>query len=119
MVGVCDGVQPTLTERDREAGCPANKSMCCGLERLKPILSPAPSPNSFEESRVSNIAMNHLTVETEDTFASLLSLQLTMMLRVSKQREIEKVRGEREFEGDEEITGEREAEFFFFCYGGI
>lgn len=48
--------------------------MCCGLERLKPIQSPAPSPISFEENRVSNIAMNHLTVETEDTFASLLEL---------------------------------------------
>lgn len=48
--------------------------MCCGSERLKPVLSSAPSSISFEETRVSNIAMNHLTVETEDVFASLLEL---------------------------------------------
>ncbi|PON91702.1 Transmembrane protein [Trema orientale] len=48
--------------------------MCCGSEKLKSISSPTPSPISFDESRVTNIAMNHLTVETEDTFASLLEL---------------------------------------------
>lgn len=47
--------------------------MCVGPERLKG----APTPtllNSFEDSRPTNIDMNHLTVETEDTFASLLEL---------------------------------------------
>ncbi|KAL5573010.1 hypothetical protein UlMin_022607 [Ulmus minor] len=46
--------------------------MCCGSERLKPISSPAPSPVSFEETRLPNIAMNYLTVETDDSFSSLL-----------------------------------------------
>ncbi|KAG8646755.1 zinc finger CCCH domain-containing protein 30 [Manihot esculenta] len=48
--------------------------MCYGWERLK--LSPSPIAHliSFEESRQTNIDMNQLTVETEDTFASLLEL---------------------------------------------
>ncbi|KAK2653233.1 hypothetical protein Ddye_013089 [Dipteronia dyeriana] len=36
--------------------------------------SPKPSIVSFDESRPTNIDMNHLTVETDDTFASLLEL---------------------------------------------
>ncbi|KAM6592737.1 zinc finger CCCH domain-containing protein 30 [Cannabis sativa] len=48
--------------------------MCCGSEKLKPISSSTPSPISIIESRVTNIAMNHLTIQTEDTFASLLEL---------------------------------------------
>lgn len=56
------------------AGCPANERMCCGSEKLKPILSSSPSSIYFEENRLSNIAMNHLTIETEDAFASLLEL---------------------------------------------
>ncbi|XP_050227583.1 zinc finger CCCH domain-containing protein 30 [Mercurialis annua] len=41
--------------------------MYCGLERLKTL------PRiSLYDSRSANIDMNHLTVETEDTFASLL-----------------------------------------------
>ncbi|KAK9289774.1 hypothetical protein L1049_007933 [Liquidambar formosana] len=48
--------------------------MCCGPERLKPRSSPTQPPVSFDESRPSEIDMNHLTVETEDTFASLLEL---------------------------------------------
>ncbi|XP_012086112.1 zinc finger CCCH domain-containing protein 30 isoform X2 [Jatropha curcas] len=48
--------------------------MCCGSERLKPSLTPTLPLISFEESRQANIDMNHLTVETEDTFASLLEL---------------------------------------------
>lgn len=46
--------------------------MCYGSERVKPISSSVPSPISVDER--SNTAMNHLTVETEDTFASLLEL---------------------------------------------
>ncbi|KAL7197383.1 hypothetical protein ACSBR2_020007 [Camellia fascicularis] len=51
--------------------------MCCGLERLKPGLDLIPSslsssPFSFYKSKPTNIDMNNLTVETEDTFASLL-----------------------------------------------
>ncbi|KAI9160489.1 hypothetical protein LWI28_008586 [Acer negundo] len=46
--------------------------MCCGAERLKLTPSPKPSIISFDESRPTNIDMNHLTVETDDTFASLL-----------------------------------------------
>lgn len=48
--------------------------MCCGSERLKSIQSLAPSPIFFDEGRVSDMAMNHLTIETEDAFASLLEL---------------------------------------------
>ncbi|KAK3217785.1 hypothetical protein Dsin_011755 [Dipteronia sinensis] len=48
--------------------------MCCGAERLKLTPSPKPSIISFDESRPTNIDMNHLTVETDDTFASLLEL---------------------------------------------
>ncbi|OAY43178.1 zinc finger CCCH domain-containing protein 30 [Manihot esculenta] len=48
--------------------------MCCGWERLKSTPSPTPPLISFEESRPTNIDMNHLTVETEDAFASLLEL---------------------------------------------
>lgn len=46
--------------------------MCYGSERVKPISSSVASPISVDER--SNTAMNHLTVETEDTFASLLEL---------------------------------------------
>ncbi|XP_068307881.1 zinc finger CCCH domain-containing protein 30-like [Pyrus communis] len=48
--------------------------MCNGSERIKPNSSPAASLISVDESRLSNTAMNHLTVETEDAFASLLEL---------------------------------------------
>ncbi|KAF2282303.1 hypothetical protein GH714_043969 [Hevea brasiliensis] len=48
--------------------------MCCGSERLKPTPSPTLPVISFEDSRPTNVDMNHLTVETEDTFASLLEL---------------------------------------------
>ncbi|KAJ4706434.1 Zinc finger CCCH domain-containing protein [Melia azedarach] len=48
--------------------------MCCGPERLKPTPSPRSSYISFDESRSTNVDMNHLTVETDDTFASLLEL---------------------------------------------
>ncbi|XVE61167.1 hypothetical protein DITRI_Ditri06bG0018100 [Diplodiscus trichospermus] len=48
--------------------------MCCGLERLKHRPSPTTSNISFEDSRLPSVDMNHLTVETEDTFASLLEL---------------------------------------------
>ncbi|EEF35632.1 zinc finger CCCH domain-containing protein 30 [Ricinus communis] len=48
--------------------------MCCGLERLKPTPFPTLLLISSEDSRSTNIDMNHLTVETEDTFASLLEL---------------------------------------------
>ncbi|KAK0596409.1 hypothetical protein LWI29_015430 [Acer saccharum] len=48
--------------------------MCCGAERLKLTPSPKPSIISFDESRPTNIDMNYLTVETDDTFASLLEL---------------------------------------------
>ncbi|KAG7574552.1 Ankyrin repeat-containing domain [Arabidopsis suecica] len=47
--------------------------MCCGSDRLNQIVSS--SPISFEDNNlVTNTDMNHLTVETEDTFASLLEL---------------------------------------------
>ncbi|KAG6640897.1 zinc finger CCCH domain-containing protein 30-like [Carya illinoinensis] len=49
--------------------------MCCVSERLKFSLSPTLASISIDESRPSNIdMMNHLTVETEDAFASLLEL---------------------------------------------
>ena len=48
--------------------------MCCGLERLKHTPTPTTSNISFEDSRYLSVDMNHLTVETEDTFASLLEL---------------------------------------------
>lgn len=49
--------------------------MCCGLEKLKQSLSETPpSPFPVEENRPTNMEMNHLSVETEDTFASLLEL---------------------------------------------
>ncbi|XP_068331457.1 zinc finger CCCH domain-containing protein 30-like [Pyrus communis] len=48
--------------------------MCNGSERIKPDSSPAASLISVDESRLSNTAINHLTVETEDAFASLLEL---------------------------------------------
>ncbi|XVF37177.1 hypothetical protein REPUB_Repub19eG0123600 [Reevesia pubescens] len=48
--------------------------MCCGLERLKHTPSPTTSNISFEDIRHPSEDMNHLTVETEDTFASLLEL---------------------------------------------
>ncbi|XVF56103.1 hypothetical protein PTKIN_Ptkin06aG0090100 [Pterospermum kingtungense] len=48
--------------------------MCCESERLKHTPSPATSNISFEYSRHPSVDMNQLTVETEDTFASLLEL---------------------------------------------
>lgn len=48
--------------------------MCCGPERLNSTPSPRSSHISFDESRHTNIDMNHLTVETDDAFASLLEL---------------------------------------------
>lgn len=48
--------------------------MCCGPERLNPTSSPRASHISFDESRHTNVDMNHLTVETDDAFASLLEL---------------------------------------------
>ncbi|KAB2631342.1 zinc finger CCCH domain-containing protein 30-like [Pyrus ussuriensis x Pyrus communis] len=48
--------------------------MCNGSDKIKPNSSPAASLISVDESRLSNTAMNHLTVETEDAFASLLEL---------------------------------------------
>lgn len=48
--------------------------MCCGPERLNPTSSPRSSHISFDESRHTNVDMNHLTVETDDAFASLLEL---------------------------------------------
>ncbi|XP_022745710.1 zinc finger CCCH domain-containing protein 30-like [Durio zibethinus] len=48
--------------------------MCTGLERLKHTPSPTTSNISFENRRNPSVDMNHLTVETEDTFASLLVL---------------------------------------------
>ncbi|XP_008801953.1 zinc finger CCCH domain-containing protein 24 [Phoenix dactylifera] len=54
-----------------ESRSPAGRSMCGGPERIKP--SPSPSP---EEARSSSPAkpMNHLTVETDDSFSTLLEL---------------------------------------------
>ncbi|XP_038720291.1 zinc finger CCCH domain-containing protein 30-like [Tripterygium wilfordii] len=48
--------------------------MCCVSEGLKPISNLILSVIPKEESRHPSITMNHLTVETEDTFASLLEL---------------------------------------------
>ncbi|KAJ6912749.1 zinc finger CCCH domain-containing protein 30-like [Populus alba x Populus x berolinensis] len=48
--------------------------MCCRLERLKLAATPTLPTISSDENQPSNIVMNHLTVETEDTFASLLEL---------------------------------------------
>ncbi|KAH9648170.1 zinc finger CCCH domain-containing protein 30 [Citrus sinensis] len=48
--------------------------MCCGPERLNHTLSPRSPHISFDESRHTNVDMNHLTVETDDAFASLLEL---------------------------------------------
>ncbi|KAL9361490.1 hypothetical protein Peur_044275 [Populus x canadensis] len=48
--------------------------MCCRLERLKLAVTPTLPTISSDENQPSNIVMNHLTVETEDTFASLLEL---------------------------------------------
>ncbi|XP_044468305.1 zinc finger CCCH domain-containing protein 30-like [Mangifera indica] len=48
--------------------------MCCGPERLKLTLSRTPSFISFDKNTHTNMDMNHLTVETDDTFASLLEL---------------------------------------------
>ncbi|XP_077254156.1 zinc finger CCCH domain-containing protein 30-like [Tasmannia lanceolata] len=45
--------------------------MCGGPERLKPS---SDSANSPEESKPSTKSMNHLSVETEDSFSSLLEL---------------------------------------------
>ncbi|KAG6744831.1 hypothetical protein NC652_036272 [Populus alba x Populus x berolinensis] len=48
--------------------------MCCRLERLKLGVTPTPPTIYFDKSRPSNIDMNHLTIKTEDAFASLLEL---------------------------------------------
>lgn len=48
--------------------------MCCGPERLNRTPSPRSPHISFDESRHTNVDMNHLTVETDDAFASLLEL---------------------------------------------
>ncbi|KAK8314085.1 hypothetical protein V6Z12_D01G149700 [Gossypium hirsutum] len=48
--------------------------MCCGSERLNSKLTPRTSNSSFEDNRLPRVDMNHLTVATEDTFASLLEL---------------------------------------------
>ncbi|KAL9398390.1 hypothetical protein Peur_007351 [Populus x canadensis] len=48
--------------------------MCCRLERLKLAATPTLPTLSSDENQPPNIVMNHLTVETEDTFASLLEL---------------------------------------------
>lgn len=48
--------------------------MCCRLERLKLAVTPTPPTIYFDKSRPSNIDMNHLTIKTEDAFASLLEL---------------------------------------------
>ncbi|KAJ6921899.1 zinc finger CCCH domain-containing protein 30-like [Populus alba x Populus x berolinensis] len=48
--------------------------MCCRLERLKLAATPTLPTISSDENQPSNVVMNHLTVETEDTFASLLEL---------------------------------------------
>ncbi|GKV25731.1 hypothetical protein SLEP1_g35126 [Rubroshorea leprosula] len=48
--------------------------MCCGSEWLKSTLPSTQSFISFEDSRHLSMNMNHLTIETEDTFASLLEL---------------------------------------------
>ncbi|EEF35631.1 nucleic acid binding protein, putative [Ricinus communis] len=48
--------------------------MCCELEHWKPTPSPIVPLISLQESRQTSIDMNHLTVETADTFASLLEL---------------------------------------------
>ncbi|XP_038993131.1 zinc finger CCCH domain-containing protein 30-like isoform X2 [Hibiscus syriacus] len=48
--------------------------MCCEWEGLNPKPIPVTSNTSFEDSRHPSVDMNHLTVVTEDTFASLLEL---------------------------------------------
>ncbi|XP_011020339.1 PREDICTED: zinc finger CCCH domain-containing protein 30-like [Populus euphratica] len=48
--------------------------MCCRLETLKLAATPTVPTISSDKNQPSNIVMNHLTVETEDTFASLLEL---------------------------------------------
>ncbi|XVF08870.1 hypothetical protein REPUB_Repub07fG0041400 [Reevesia pubescens] len=58
----------------KPVGFLSNESMCCGSELLKHTPTPTASNISFEDSRPPNVDMNHLTVETEDTFACLLEL---------------------------------------------
>ncbi|KAH1121925.1 hypothetical protein J1N35_005085 [Gossypium stocksii] len=48
--------------------------MCWGSERLNSKLTPRTLNSSFEDNRLPRVDMNHLTVVTEDTFASLLEL---------------------------------------------
>ncbi|KAJ1429938.1 Zinc finger, CCCH-type [Sesbania bispinosa] len=49
--------------------------MCCELERLKqPAPSPSLSPISIRTSQPRNHMMNHFSVDTDDSFASLLEL---------------------------------------------
>ncbi|KAF9679667.1 hypothetical protein SADUNF_Sadunf06G0038400 [Salix dunnii] len=49
-------------------------NMSCQLERLKLAATPALPAISSDKNQSSIMVMNHLTVETEDTFASLLEL---------------------------------------------
>ncbi|KAK7285569.1 hypothetical protein RJT34_20345 [Clitoria ternatea] len=48
--------------------------MCCELERLKPVPSPSPLPILTCTSQTRNHKMNNFSVDTEDSFASLLEL---------------------------------------------
>ncbi|KAE8732687.1 Zinc finger CCCH domain-containing protein 30 [Hibiscus syriacus] len=48
--------------------------MCCGWERLNPKPTLISSNTSFDDSRHPSADMNHSTVVTEETFASLLEL---------------------------------------------
>ncbi|TKY62601.1 Zinc finger CCCH domain-containing protein 30 [Spatholobus suberectus] len=48
--------------------------MCCELEQLKLALSPSPSPILIRTSQPRSHEMNHFSVDTEDSFASLLEL---------------------------------------------
>ncbi|KAJ7972233.1 Zinc finger CCCH domain-containing protein [Quillaja saponaria] len=48
--------------------------MFCKLDQLKPTLSPLLSCISLDVKKPTNNKMNHLTIETEDSFASLLEL---------------------------------------------
>ncbi|KAG6638385.1 hypothetical protein I3843_10G030600 [Carya illinoinensis] len=48
--------------------------MCCGSEWLKLRSFPTSNSTFIDESTPPSVDMNHLTVETEDTFASLLEL---------------------------------------------
>ncbi|KAG9449436.1 hypothetical protein H6P81_009401 [Aristolochia fimbriata] len=53
-------------------GFPGVRSMCGGPEHLKSSSSPSSTPSEETERKAKD--MNHLTVETEDSFSSLLEL---------------------------------------------